>query len=130
MINVIFNKSEYELSQRKIDMYEKYLKMIQWGRREPVHFMENVFGLQFTDHQRYVLLSTWNTRYAVWLMSRNSGKGIPENDKVWMSDNTQKTIRELQIGDYILDVEHNPTKVIAKSEIWNNDCYDVYFSES
>ena len=73
MINVIYNKSDYELSQRKIEMFEKYLKMIQWRRREPVKFMEEVFGLQFTDHQRYVLLSTWNTRRAVWLMSRNSG---------------------------------------------------------
>ena len=73
MINVIYNKSDYELSKRKIEMFEKYLKMIQWGRREPVKFMEEVFGLQFTDHQRYVLLSTWNTRRAVWLMSRNSG---------------------------------------------------------
>ena len=73
MINVIYNKSDYELSQRKIEMFEKYLKMIQWGRREPVKFMEEVFGLQFTDHQRYVLLSTWNTCRAVWLMSRNSG---------------------------------------------------------
>lgn len=129
MINVIYNKSDYELSQRKIEMYEKYLRMIQWGRREPVHFMENVFGLQFTDHQRYVLLSTWNTRYSVWLMSRNSGKAIPEDSKVWMDDNTQKTIRELQVGDYVLDVNNQPTKVLAKSEIWNNDCYDVYFSD-
>ena len=73
MSNVIYNKSDYELSQRKIEMFEKYLKMIQWGRREPVKFLEEVFGLQFTDHQRYVLLSTWNTLRAVWLMSRNSG---------------------------------------------------------
>lgn len=74
MINVIFNKSDYEISQRKMEMYDKYLKVIQWGRRHPVKFMEMIFGLQFTDHQRYVLLSTWTTRYAVWLMSRNSGK--------------------------------------------------------
>lgn len=73
MINVIFNKSDYEISQRKMEMYDKYLKVIQWGRRHPVKFMEMIFGLQFTDHQRYVLLSTWTTRYAVWLMSRNSG---------------------------------------------------------
>ena len=73
MINIIFNKADYEISQRKIDMFEKYNKVIQWGRREPVKFMELFFGLQFTDHQRYVLLSTWDATYAVWLMSRNSG---------------------------------------------------------
>lgn len=73
MVNVIYNQFDYEISQRKIEQYERYLKIIQWGRANPVRFMEDVFGLQFTDHQRYVLLSTWNARYAVWLMSRNSG---------------------------------------------------------
>ena len=73
MINVIYNNSDYEITQRKMEIFDKYLKVIQWGRRNPVRFMEMFFGLQFTDHQRYVLLSTWTTRFAVWLMSRNSG---------------------------------------------------------
>ena len=58
MINVIFKDFNYEITQRRIEMFEKYNKVIQWGRRNPVRFMEDFFGLQFTDHQRYVLLST------------------------------------------------------------------------
>jgi len=129
MINVIFNKTDYEISQRKIDMFEKYNKVIQWGRREPVKFMEKFFGLQFTDHQRYVLLSTWNATYAVWLMSRNSGKACELSTKIWTPDNNFLCMNDIHVGDYVLDYEGNPTKVIAESEIFMNDTYDVYFSD-
>ena len=73
MFNIIFNQSDYEISQKKMEIFEKFNKVIQWGRREPVKFIEKFLGLEFTDHQKYVLLSTWNARIAVWLMSRNSG---------------------------------------------------------
>ena len=73
MINVVYNKSDYEITQRKMELFDKYLKVIQWGRKHPVQFMEKFFGLQFTDHQRYILLSTWTAKFVVWLMSRNSG---------------------------------------------------------
>lgn len=129
MINIIFNKSDYEISQRKIDMFEKYNKIIQWGRREPVKFMELFFGLQFTDHQRYVLLSTWDATYAVWLMSRNSGKACELSTKIWTPDNNFMCINDIHPGDYVLDYQGNPTKVIAESEIFMNDTYDVYFSD-
>ena len=129
MINVIFNKADYEISQRKIDMFEKYNKVIQWGRREPVKFMELFFGLQFTDHQRYVLLSTWDATYAVWLMSRNSGKACSLSTKIWTPDNNFLCMNDIHQGDYVLDYQGNPTKVIAESEIFMNDTYDVYFSD-
>ena len=74
MINVIFNDFDYEITQKKMEIFDKYNKVIQWGRRNPVKFMELYFGLEFTDHQKYILLSTWTTKTSVWLMSRNSGK--------------------------------------------------------
>ena len=74
MINVIFNDFDYEITQKKMEIFDKYNKVIQWGRRNPVKFMELYFGLEFTDHQKYILLSTWTTTTSVWLMSRNSGK--------------------------------------------------------
>lgn len=74
MINVIYNKTKYDISQRKIEGFEKYNKIIQWGRRHPVRFMERFLGLEFTDHQKYILLSSWTPKFIVWLMSRNSGK--------------------------------------------------------
>lgn len=137
MINVIYNKSDYEISQRKMEMFDKYLKVIQWGRRNPVKFMEIFFGLQFTDHQRYVLLSTWNTRYAVWLMSRNSGKCLELNTPVYevlndfdtTYDRKIKTIGDLKIGDKIYDENGKPTEVIHLNPIIFEDVYKVYFED-
>ena len=45
MINVIYNNSDYEITQRKMEVFDKYLKVIQWGRKHPVKFMELFFGL-------------------------------------------------------------------------------------
>lgn len=135
MINVIFNKSDYEISQRKIEMFEKYNKVIQWGRREPVKFMELFFGLQFTDHQRYVLLSTWDATYAVWLMSRNSGKGNPLDTPVFLSPQDRgnkypkKTIGDLKIGDKIYDNTGNLTEVIHLNPIVFEEVYEVEFED-
>lgn len=75
MINVIFKDFSYEITPKKMELFEKYNKVIQWGRRHPTRFMEEFLGLVFTDHQKYILLSTWDKRIAVWLMSRNSKIG-------------------------------------------------------
>ena len=129
MINVIYNKSDYELSQRKIEMFEKYLKMIQWGRREPVKFMEEVFGLQFTDHQRYVLLSTWNTRRAVWLMSRNSGKASTLDTPIYSNSDSIKTIGDLTVGSQIYDENEELVEVINLNPIIFETVYEVEFED-
>ena len=45
MINVIFNQFDYEISAKKQERFEKYNKVIQWGRRNPIKFMELFFNL-------------------------------------------------------------------------------------
>lgn len=135
MLNIIYNKSEYEISQRKVEMFEKYLKLIQWGRREPVHFMEQVFGLQFTDHQRYVLLSTWNARYIVWLMSRNSGKSGTLTTPVFSPPNDRgdkypkKTIGDLKVGDFLYNEEGNLSEILHMNPIVFDEVYEVEFED-
>lgn len=74
MINVIYNKTDYEILERQKEAFDKYCKIIQWGRKNPTRFMEQFLELELTDHQKYCVLGTWATSTAVWLMSRNSGK--------------------------------------------------------
>ena len=75
-LNIIFNKTDYEISERKRELWDKYNKIIQWGRMHPLRFAEIFLGLQFTDHQKYVFMSTWQAKFAVWVMGRNSGKSF------------------------------------------------------
>lgn len=71
-----YSKYERELSYRFREEYQKYSEFIQWGRRNPVFFAEEIFGIEFMDYQRYIFMMSWNTPYVVWCCSRNSGKSI------------------------------------------------------
>lgn len=72
MINVIFNDFSYEIVPKQLETFEKYTKILQWGRRNPTRFLEDFMNLQFTDHQKYVMLSSWIPQNVVWLLSRSN----------------------------------------------------------
>ncbi|PLR72306.1 terminase [Bacillus sp. UMB0728] len=62
------------MSQRKIDGYLKLAEVIQWGRKNPVKFVERFFGMELLDYQKYVFMESWYKQYVLWCMGRNSGK--------------------------------------------------------
>lgn len=62
------------MSQRKIDGYLKLAQVIQWGRKNPVKFVERFFGMELLDYQKYVFTESWAKQYVLWCMGRNSGK--------------------------------------------------------
>lgn len=66
--------SNNNISQRKLDGYLKLAEIIQWGRKNPVKFIERFMGLELLDYQKYVLMESWNTPYVLWCMGRSSGK--------------------------------------------------------
>lgn len=76
MINVIFKDFSYEILPKRLEIFEKYTKIIQWGRANPTRFIEDFFKIQLTDMQKYVLMSSWVPANCVWLMRRNSGKSF------------------------------------------------------
>lgn len=64
------------LTNRQLQEYSKWTEFVNWGRRNPVLFAEQIFGVRFMDYQRYVFMMSWNTPYVVWCCSRGSGKSI------------------------------------------------------
>lgn len=76
MVNVIFNDFSYEILPKQMETWDKYCKIINWGRANPTRFLEDFVGLQFTDHQKYVLLSSWIPSNVVWVCSRSTGKSF------------------------------------------------------
>lgn len=62
------------LTQRKLDGYLKLAKIIQWGRKNPVGFVERFFGMELLDYQKYVFMESWYKQYVLWCMGRSSGK--------------------------------------------------------
>lgn len=74
MINVIFRDFSYEILPKRLETYDKYCKIIRWGRRNPTRFLETFLFLEFTDHQKWIFLNSWCKQVSVILASRNSGK--------------------------------------------------------
>lgn len=99
--------SDKEFSQRKLEEYEKLEKIINIGRKDPIWFVEEFFGIQLIDYQKWYFLQSWYKPYVLWLCSRRAGKTttascflmtkmllIP-NYKVYISTNSQKQSSEV-----------------------------------
>lgn len=76
MISIYNRQTQTDLNLRKLEVLEKYNKIIQWGRKNPTRFIEEIFKIQLFDYQKWVIMNTWTTQKAVWACSRNAGKSF------------------------------------------------------
>lgn len=74
MIEYIHMPSEIEVSQRKLETYAKYCKVIDWGRKYPIQFAERFMGIELLDFQKFLMLESWTKDFIGWLVCRNGGK--------------------------------------------------------
>lgn len=74
--NIFVKPDLYNLTNKQYTEQTDLAEFIQWGRRNPVLFAEEIFGVEFLDYQKYIFMSTWVSEQAVWCMSRNGGKSI------------------------------------------------------
>ena len=63
-----------QLSQKKIEEYNTYCKIIQAGRKNPVWFASWAFGVQLIDYQTWCFMQSWSKPYVLWLCTRACGK--------------------------------------------------------
>lgn len=73
-VNIYVPPTNIELSQRKVEEYQKWTDIANWGRQNPVRFAEEIFGTQMIDFQRYVFQESWWRPYCLWLCCRAMGK--------------------------------------------------------
>ena len=71
---IISVPSKSELSQRQIEEYSRYCKVINAGRKNPVWFNEYIFGYKLMDYQKWMFMESWSKPYVLWLCSRAAGK--------------------------------------------------------
>ena len=76
MISVYGNMTDNNLTIRDEDAMRKYVKLIQWGRKNPVQFVEKIMQIPLLDYQKWLITNTWTRRVAVWVCSRNAGKSF------------------------------------------------------
>ena len=56
-----------ELSQRKLEEYDNYSKIVNEGRRNPIWFTEFMFGVKLIDYQKWYFMNSWWRKYVLWL---------------------------------------------------------------
>lgn len=66
--------TEREISQRKLESYQKLAEIKQWGLRYPTKFLSQFVGVDLLDSQEYTFMMSWTRPYVLWLESRNAGK--------------------------------------------------------
>ena len=63
-----------ELSQRKLQAYNDMANIVNWGRKNPIRFASDFFGLALMDYQKLAMVESWAVPYALWLECRGAGK--------------------------------------------------------
>ena len=53
-----------EFSQKKLEEYDKLEKIINFGRRNPIWFMEEFYGIQLIDYQKWFFMQSRRRRGA------------------------------------------------------------------
>lgn len=76
MISVYKKKINNNVTLRDYESMKKYLDLIQWGRKNPVQFIEQVFQITLMDYQKWLISESWAKEYVVWTCSRNAGKSF------------------------------------------------------
>lgn len=75
-LEIIVKDTPLEMSQRTYENLFKYSEIIQWGRKNPISFCEEVFGIYLLDYQRYVFMNSWTKSHVVWCFSRSGAKSF------------------------------------------------------
>jgi len=76
MISVYSHLTNNNMTQRDEESVKRYVKLIQWGRSNPVQFVEWGLGVPLMDYQRWLLSMSWLAEYVVWVCSRSAGKSF------------------------------------------------------
>lgn len=112
--------------REKMDLVE----FLQWGRRNPSRFIEEVFNVQLMDYQRYLIDSSWNKPFVVWAMSRNGGKALSLDTPIITPDGSYRTMGDLDVGDYVVGDDGRPAQIIATSPIFtDHQCFELTFDD-
>lgn len=75
-MEIITPLSDKEFSQKKLEEYANWTKIIQYGRQNPIWFLNFAFGVELMDFQKWVYMESWYRPNVIWLECRGAGKTV------------------------------------------------------
>lgn len=73
-LTIISKETGKAISQRRLETYDRYSKVITWGRKYPIDFAKRFLGVELLDYQKYCLMESWTKEFILWLFCRNGSK--------------------------------------------------------
>ena len=95
---------------------------------DPAKWAKDILGVHLWGKQREIVESVRDNKRTVVRSSNGTGKDVPL-DTPLPTPNGWTTMGAVQVGDYLLDEQGKPTRVIWKSDVLHNDLYRVTFSD-
>lgn len=68
--------TDKEFSQKKLEEYANWEKIIQYGRQNPVWFLSWGLGAELIDFQKWIFMNCWYRPFCLLLCARGAGKTI------------------------------------------------------
>ena len=66
MISVYGQKTDCGVTIREAESIKRYVALIQWGRKNPVQFVEKILQISLIDYQKWLIAMSWYKEYVVW----------------------------------------------------------------
>lgn len=95
---------------------------------DPVAWAQDVAGMVLWSRQREIARSVIDNKNVAVKAGHGVGKALSLDTPV-ATTLGWKTVGTLTVGDHVFDEQGQPTRVVAKSEIFNMPMYEVGFSD-
>lgn len=75
-MEIMTRLTDKEFSQKKLEEYANWMKIVQHGRQNPIWFSEWAFGIELMDFQKWVYMNSWYRPFCLWCECRGAGKTV------------------------------------------------------
>lgn len=97
-------------------------------RLNPAAWAKDVLGVHLWSKQREITESVRDHKRTVVASCHGSGKALAL-DTLLPTPTGWTTMGEVQVGDELIGVNGKPTRVVATTPVWEEDTYEVVFSD-
>ena len=125
---IYIHPDETNLTERKKRSYKKIAELQKYYQKNPIRFIEQWFNIHLIDAQKIMFQMAWTTPNVLFNCSRGLGKAL-DLDTPILTPEGYKLLGDLKIGDTVYGADGKPTRVIAKSPVWHNTCYQIDFDD-
>lgn len=75
-MEIMTRLTDKEFSQKKLEEYSNWQKIVQCGRQNPIWFLEWGLGAALLDFQKWTYMNSWYRPFVLWLECRGAGKTV------------------------------------------------------